>query len=655
MAARLHSFHIPVMGTGFSLDTPLRVGRFGIASVMSLVDDALIERVRRHYTAGANLPFTAIGNLEPDARARRITAWLDLVHDLLDRQMDAIRALPFASEKGNDKAKYFELLPDESPLRRAYDVFLAMPPGRERERTADELTRAMVSGSADVNIMTKLDRPRTGPDGAALAPDQSDAKAALRGLAASRLRSCLVLSAGMNPTLFGTLERFSAFYRDDEGHVAKGIILKVSDFRSALIQAKFLAKKGLEVQELRIESGLNCGGHLFATDGELLGPILGEFQERLGELQEVCEPAIRNYYEKHGKPFVGEARRPRVTVQGGIGTAGEVRRLREHYGADATGWATPFLLVREATALDDATRAQLAAAIPDDLYVSEASPLGIPFNNLRGSSSELWMKRQIEQGHPGSLCPRGYLASNTDLTQAPVCTASREYQEAKLHALGFATPPPAGTDGAGREGRLREGVHLQPPGQRRADGAGHHGRGAAGRRVPGAEHRVVPLRVHAAGDGRPRLRARREPGAGVAPSLPRQGARDGRRPLPRAGGDDEPGRRKGARSPREDRREPAARSVPLPAAGPDARVRGREPRVARAGGGGAGAQDRGSVARGARGRRTRERSGSPGRIRVLSAALAISTRSVLERDGSVRLTSSPCAPARTAPSPSSSA
>jgi NAD(P)H-dependent flavin oxidoreductase YrpB (nitropropane dioxygenase family) len=445
MATALHSFHIPVMGTGFSLDTPLRVGRFGIASVMSLVDDALIERVRRHYTAQADLPFTAIGTLEPDARARRITAWLDLVHDLLAWQMDALRALPFASGESNDKTKYFELLPDESPLRRAYDAFLGMQPGHDRERAGEKLARAMAAGSADVNIMTKLDRPRTGPDGAALAPDQSDAKAALRGFAASRLQSRLILSAGMNPTLFGTLERFPAFYRDDQGHVAKGIILKVSDFRSALVQAKFLAKKGLEVQELRIESGLNCGGHLFATDGELLGPILAEFQERLGELRDACEPAVRQYYDKHGKPFVGEARRPRVTVQGGLGTAGEVRRLREHYGADATGWGTPFLLVREATALDDATRAQLAAATEDDLYVSQASPLGIPFNNLRGSSSELWMKRQIDQGHPGSLCPRGYLASNTDFTQAPVCTASREYQTAKLHALGFATPPPSGT------------------------------------------------------------------------------------------------------------------------------------------------------------------------------------------------------------------
>jgi len=443
MTARPHSFHIPVMGTGFSLDTPLRVGRFGISSVMSLVDDALIEQVRRHHAARAGLPCIAVGPFEPDARARRITAWLDLVHDLLERQMSALRALPLSP--GNDKTKYFEMLPEESPLRRAYASFRALPEGPDKTRAGEALTCSMVPGSADVNIMTKLDRARAGRDGTPLGPEQSDAKAALRGFAASRLQSDLTLSAGMNPTLFGLLERFPAFYRDARGCIAKGIILKVSDFRSALVQAKFLARKGIEVKELRIESGLNCGGHLFATDGELLGPILAEFRERRDELRAACEPAIAQYYAKHGIPFVGEPPRPRVTVQGGIGTHGEVRRLCEHYGADGTGWATPFLLVREATALDDATRTQLAAATQDELYTSDVSPLGVPFNNLRGSSSEAWTTRHIEQGTPGSRCPRGYLASSTELTASPVCTASREYQAAKLRSLGFETPPPPDT------------------------------------------------------------------------------------------------------------------------------------------------------------------------------------------------------------------
>ena len=35
----------------------------------------------------------------------------------------------------------------------------------------------------------------------------------------------------------------------------------------------------------------------------------------------------------------------RITAQGGIGTADEDKLLREYFGVDLTGWATPFMLV----------------------------------------------------------------------------------------------------------------------------------------------------------------------------------------------------------------------------------------------------------------------------------------------------------------------
>ena len=44
-----HKFHIPVMGTGHSIDSPIRVAHLGIASVMSIVDDILIEKISKHY------------------------------------------------------------------------------------------------------------------------------------------------------------------------------------------------------------------------------------------------------------------------------------------------------------------------------------------------------------------------------------------------------------------------------------------------------------------------------------------------------------------------------------------------------------------------------------------------------------------------------
>ncbi len=437
-----HRFHIPVMGTGFTIDTALRVSRFGLGSVASLVDDILIERIRKHYCKAHNLPFESIPVGHPDARAARITAYLDLVQDLVDAQIEELRGLPFSA--GNDKSKYFELLPPASPVRKLYDRYLIAAEG-EKAVLETELNAAILPGSIDVNIMTKLDRLPYGKDGAPLPTEFSDAKAALRGFARSKVRGSMVFSAGINPTLYGYLEQFPDFYSHDAEAPKKGVILKVTDYRSSLIQGRFLAKKGIEVREFRIESALNCGGHAFASDGFLLGPILQEFKDSREKFPEMFEPLIEASYRKKGWVYP-ESRRNRhihVTAQGGIGTNGEMRRLFETYQLDATGWASPFLLVPEVTSLDQGTRQQLIEAGEDDLYQSEASPLGILFNNLRNSTSEQWTVQRIEEGKPGSPCPKGYLVSNTEFTAKPICTASKEYQGLKLKSLGYEAAPPA--------------------------------------------------------------------------------------------------------------------------------------------------------------------------------------------------------------------
>ena len=56
----MHKLHIPVMGTGFSIDTPIRVAPFGISSVMSIMDDMLIEKIREHYCNKFNLNFSKV-------------------------------------------------------------------------------------------------------------------------------------------------------------------------------------------------------------------------------------------------------------------------------------------------------------------------------------------------------------------------------------------------------------------------------------------------------------------------------------------------------------------------------------------------------------------------------------------------------------------
>jgi len=431
-----HSFHIPVMGTGFSVDTPIRVAHFGISSVISLADDLLLEKIRKCYSEKFNFPYERISGSEDDGRARRITAYLDLVGRIVRMKMEKIKGEPFF--QNNDKRTYFEMLPPSSSLRRTYDRLMDLMPGRERDALAADLTDRMVPGAIDVNIMVKVDRMNYGADGRPLDEIYSDARAALRGYAHSNLEaSSMVFSAGINKGLFRYMSRFREFYRDSLGNVKKKITVKVSDFRSALLQGKFLAQMGLEVSEYRIESGLNCGGHAFGSGGRLLSSILAEFKEKRAYLSTGFRNQVAAYYEKKGWAY-SQAQQTaglRVTVQGGIGTHGEACRLMETYGVDAVGWGTPFLLVPEAVCVDNELFELLKNAGPEDLYLSGISPLGVPFNNLRNTTSEKWTRRQTASGRPGSVCPKQYLVSNTEFTENPICTASRTYQEKMLRQI----------------------------------------------------------------------------------------------------------------------------------------------------------------------------------------------------------------------------
>jgi hypothetical protein len=283
--------------------------------------------------------------------------------------------------------------------------------------------------------MTKVDRLNYDKDGTPLPVEQSDAMAALRGYAKSTLNSAIVMSAGFNRRLYTYLEDFEDFFADAAGRFKKEIILKVSDYRSAITQGKFLAKKGLWVSEFRVESGLNCGGHAFSSAGELMGPILEELKQKkaelISQLSAMCREAL-----KLKNRIIPESFPPfRLTAQGGIGTANEDRFLKRYYDVVSTGWGSPFLLVPEAVQIDQDTLNKLAAAGENDIYLSDVSPLNIAFNNLRNSLSEMKKCWRISQGEPGSPCYIGHLKNNTEFTRNPICTASRTYQKLKLEAL----------------------------------------------------------------------------------------------------------------------------------------------------------------------------------------------------------------------------
>ena len=427
-----HTFHIPVMGTGFTIDTPLRVARYGISSVISLVDDVLIEQMRKHHCTRIGDPYQAIGERDHDKRARRITAYLNLIDRLVEKQIEELKRSPF--EEGSEITLYFNLLPD-CPLRKSYEDMLAIPDSPEKQRRQQELREQIVPGSIDVNVMTKLDRDSTCGNGGMPEPNCSDAVSALRGFAKSSLRSSIVCSAGMNRRFYSSFSAFDDFFPNEHGFLKKKIILKVSDQRSAAIQGKFLAKRGLWVSEYRIESGLNCGGHAFPTNGYLMGPIIEELMKRKDRMVETFHGIYSDALVSLGRPAITDPYPVKVTVQGGIGTAPEHEMLLKFFEVDGTGWATPFLLVPEVVAIDDEHLEKLVAASDSDVYLSDTSPLDIPFWSLRNSASEEMRRQRIRQGRPGSACRKNFLQFSTEYSEKPLCTASQAYQKLKLVKL----------------------------------------------------------------------------------------------------------------------------------------------------------------------------------------------------------------------------
>ncbi len=341
------------MGLAFTVNTPVKVAPYGISSVISIIEDSLIERMREYYYTQLNELYVPIPMIDMDHRVKRITDYLNLVNRMVHDKFNHLKDLAF--EKGSEIVKYFEMLPDSSKLKQLYQAMLETNDHLHKEALQQQLREEIKPGCIDVNIMTKLDNNRYDKEGNMIV-EGSDALTALKGYAYSELaNSSVVFSAGMNPRLYNYIERFDQFRTIKDGAFEKKIIIKVSDYRSSLIQGKYLAKKGLWVSEFRVESGLNCGGHAFATDGFLLGPILDEFKNKK---EEMCNELFALYskaLQEKGLEVPEKVPYTRITVQGGIGTAEEDNFLREYYGVDGTGWGSPFLLVPEATTVDTDT------------------------------------------------------------------------------------------------------------------------------------------------------------------------------------------------------------------------------------------------------------------------------------------------------------
>src|SRR5690554_3719005 len=128
-----HNFHIPVMGIGFTIDSPIKVAHFGIDSVVSLVDDELMEKLRKVYSKKFMFNYIEISNKINDYRAKRITSYLNLLKDISEQKLEELK------KSANGIKEYFKLFPNDISEN-------------------EFLEKDMHLGSIDVNIMTKVDK-----------------------------------------------------------------------------------------------------------------------------------------------------------------------------------------------------------------------------------------------------------------------------------------------------------------------------------------------------------------------------------------------------------------------------------------------------------------------------------------------------------------
>ena len=162
---------------------------------------------------------------------------------------------------------------------------------------------------------------------------------------------------------------------------------------------------------------------------------MAEFRDRRKELIHSIHEILIAALESKNRFIPEKELAVKITAQGGVGTAEEHQFLLDHYQVDSVGWGTPFLLVPEATSIDDTTLNKLIEAKEEDLYLSNISPLGVPFNSLKGNTKDLEKLSLIDKGKPGSPCPKKYAALNGEFSEKTMCIASRRYQNLKIKEL----------------------------------------------------------------------------------------------------------------------------------------------------------------------------------------------------------------------------
>ena len=93
------------------------------------------------------------------------------------------------------------------------------------------------------------------------------------------------------------------------------------------------------------------------------------------------------------------------------------------------------MLVPEVCNIDKESLELLRKSEEKDLYLSNASPLGVYFNNVKGSSQQIDIQKSVDENKQGFPCTKRFLAFNKDYTDVSICTASKQYLKLRMEEL----------------------------------------------------------------------------------------------------------------------------------------------------------------------------------------------------------------------------
>ena len=98
-----HTFHVPVMGTGFTIESPLKLAHYGISSVVPITDHFIMEPLIKIHSENNGLDYTPVNPSDRKNRALIIKNYLNLLHTLVQRNFENLKQSSF--EEGSEISK----------------------------------------------------------------------------------------------------------------------------------------------------------------------------------------------------------------------------------------------------------------------------------------------------------------------------------------------------------------------------------------------------------------------------------------------------------------------------------------------------------------------------------------------------------------------